>query len=226
MSGSGGWSGRIAGSPARMPPSACQQTSFDRYNRRVNFLFVCTANICRSPMAAALFAEQIDDLTDSVEVSSAGVDTSAIEGPGEVPPEVLEVMAPYGIDLVGHRARGLTASMLVDADLVIGMSRRHVQEAILLDPPCWPKAFMLKELVRRGAIIGPRRPDQGIRSWIDAAHGDRTRASLAHRSAADEVADPFGLSLDTYAATAVELARLTSQLGRLLWPEERDASVG
>ena len=48
---------------------------------------------------------------------------------------------------------------------------------------------------------------------------DRTRQSLAHRSSADEVADPYGGSLDRYRATAVELAELTAQLAVLLWPE-------
>ena len=45
----------------------------DGYTPHVHFLFVCTANICRSPMAAALFAEQIQRLPDPVEVSSAGI---------------------------------------------------------------------------------------------------------------------------------------------------------
>jgi len=170
-------------------------------------------------MAAALFAGQIAHLAESSEVSSAGLSAGEIDGT-EVPPEVLEVMAPYGIDLRGHRSRALTPSMLIEADLVIGMARRHIQEAVLLDPPCWPKAFTLKELVRRGAVAGPRRPDQGIRSWIDSVHGDRSRASLAHRSAADEVNDPYGADLARYRATADELARLTAQLAGLLWSGE------
>jgi protein-tyrosine-phosphatase len=169
-------------------------------------------------MAAALLTEQIAGLTDSVEVSSAGLHAADIAGTGEVPPEVVEVMADYGIDMTGHRSRALTRPMLEEADLIVGMTRRHVQEAVLLDPPSWPKAFMLKELVRRGAMTGPRRPDQGIRSWIDHAHGDRTRASLAHRSAADEIPDPYGHSIDRYRATARELALLTADLGSLLWP--------
>ena len=85
---------------------------------------------------------------------------------------------------------------------------------------------MLKELVRRGAVIGPRRPDQGIRSWIDAVHGDRTRASLAHRSTADEVADPYGGTLAQYRSTAAELAQLTGRLAGLLWPESAQAAAG
>ncbi len=167
-------------------------------------------------MAAALLARQTQGLAEPVEVSSAGV----LDGGRPVPAEVLEVMAPFGIDLSAHRSQTLTADLLQGCDLVIGMGRRHIQEAILLDPPCWPQAFTLKELIRRSEAIGPRRSDQGIRSWIEAAQGDRTRTSLAHRSAADEVVDPYGRSLDRYRATAAELDQLTAQLARLLWPGE------
>jgi protein-tyrosine phosphatase len=168
-------------------------------------------------MAAALFTREIQDLADPVEVSSAGV----LDNDGTpVPDEVLEVMAPYGVDLSGHRSQTLTASLLQSCDLIVGMGGRHVQEAILVDPPCWPQAFTLKALVRRSAEIGPRRPDQGIRSWIDSAHGDRTRASMARRLPDDEVADPYGRSLDRYRSTAAELAQLTAQLAGALWPDE------
>ena len=199
-----------------------EDRSGDGYNPHVHFLFVCTANICRSPMAAAFFAKQIGRLPDSVEVSSAGVSAFGELADRGVPEEVLEVTAPYGIDLRSHRSQALTQPMLESADLIIGMSRRHVQEAILLDPPSWPKSFMLKELVRRGGELGPRRTDQGFRSWIDLVHGDRTRQSLANRSRADDIGDPYGRPLAEYRAKAAELAGLTSQLALLLWPEEID----
>jgi protein-tyrosine-phosphatase len=169
-------------------------------------------------MAAALFATHVENLAEPTEVSSAGISIPGTELVRDVPPEVIEVMVPYGINLEGHRSRTLTEPMLKEADLVIGMGRRHVQEAILLDPLCWPKAFRLKELVRRGELVGPRRPDQGIRSWIDAVHGDRTRSSLAHRSTVDDVADPYGGTLDQYRSTAAELAQLVGHLAALLWP--------
>jgi len=168
-------------------------------------------------MASALFTAQIQGLTDSVEASSAGVPGDVTPG-REVPEEVLEVMAPYGIDLRGHRSRQLTEPLLARSDLIVGLARRHVQEAVLLDPPCWPKAFTLKELVRRGGNVGPRRPDQGVRSWIDSVHGDRSRTSLAHRSSTDDVADPYGGSLARYRASAVEVAKLVAQLVELIWP--------
>jgi protein-tyrosine phosphatase len=170
-------------------------------------------------MAAALFAARIEHLSDPVDVSSAGIRTTGALADRGVPDEVQQVMAPFGIDLADHRSRALTQSMLEGADLIIGMGRRHIQEAVLIDPPSWPKAFMLKELVRRGGELGPRRSDQGLRSWIDAAHGDRTREGLLRRSSTDEVDDPYGRSLGEYRATAVELAELTSRLARLLWPD-------
>lgn len=170
-------------------------------------------------MAAALFAARIEGVSPTVEVSSAGVLTFTEAQARPVPGEVLELMAPLGIDLGAHRSRALTLPLLEEADLVIGMSRRHVQEAILLDPPSWPRSFLLKDLVRRGSAHGPRRPDQGFRSWIDEVHGDRTRESLAHRSKVDEVADPYGGTLDDYRSTVEELGHLTDQLARLLWPE-------
>jgi protein-tyrosine phosphatase len=175
-------------------------------------------------MAAALFAEQTHHLADPVEVSSAGVRVTGAMADRGVPDEVQEVMAPFGIDLSDHRSRPLTQPMLERADLIIGMGRRHIQEAVLIDPPSWPQSFLLKELVRRGGEIGPRRPDQGVRSWIDAAHGDRTRRGLVQRSSADEVDDPYGRSRREYRATAAELAGLTSELARLLWPD--DAAAG
>jgi protein-tyrosine phosphatase len=189
------------------------------YTPGVHFLFVCTANVCRSPMAAALLTQRTRDLADPVEVSSAGVRKTD----STVPEEVFEVMAPYGIDLTGHQKQQITEPLLRSSDLIIGMGRRHVQEAVLLDPPCWPQAFTLKELVRRGEAVGPRRPDQGVRSWIEAVQGDRTRESLAHRSPSDEVDDPYGGSLARFQATAAELDGLISRLVRLLWSEHQGA---
>ncbi len=176
-------------------------------------------------MAAALFAREIERRGESVETTSAGL----LRAGDPVPAEVLEVMAPYGIDLSGHRSVTLTAVLVAEADLVVGMGRRHVREAVLLDPGRWPRAFTLKDLVRRGRAIGPRERVSDIPSWLDAAHEGRTRPELAHRSSVDEVADPYGGPFAGYRAVAEELAELTLDLAGLLWPagsEEIDAARG
>lgn len=170
-------------------------------------------------MAAAFFAAGTQGVPDSVEVTSAGLPSEGESMPTECPAEVLEAMAPYGIDLSAHRRRELTESLLSESDLVVGMGSRHVQEAVLLDPSCWKRTFKFKELVRRGDAVGPRRADQGIPEWIEAVQGDRTRSSLVHRSSAEEVADPFGGTPERYRFTATELGELVVRLTHLLWPE-------
>ena len=62
---------------------------------------LCTANVCRSPMAAALLARRLAALGVTVPVRSAGM-----IGSGDPPhPEVISVMASYGIEIASHRSR-------------------------------------------------------------------------------------------------------------------------
>ncbi len=167
-------------------------------------------------MAAALLAGRSSGDADRER------DRALSAGLGEagrpVPDEVLEVMARRGFDLRSHRSTTLTAPLVSDADLIIGMSLRHVQEAVLLDPDAWERSFRLKELVRRGEFVGPRLPGQETAAWVRAAQGDRDRSALAHLSPAEDVADPYGGPYAGYEATAAELDDLTGRLAGLLWP--------
>jgi protein-tyrosine phosphatase len=166
-------------------------------------------------MAAALFTGRAGLLAGRPQVASAGL------GPAGVPPPdgVLEVMLRRGIDLTGHRSTTLTAPMVVSADLVVGMSLRHVQEAVLLEPSAWSRTFRLKEVVQRGEFVGPRLPGQDPAAWVRAAQGDRERSALANVSPEWDVADPFGGPYAGYVATADELDDLTGRLAALLWPD-------
>jgi protein-tyrosine phosphatase len=165
-------------------------------------------------MAAALFARRTEGHVDRPEVGSAGLGEAGHPPPGEV----LEVMARRDIDLSEHRSVTLSAPLVGDAGLIVGMSLRHVQESMLLDPSSWQRTFRLKELVRRGEYIGPRLPGQDLATWIRAAQGDRKRDSLAHQSPGDDVADPYGGPLAGYEDTAEEIDDLVGRLAVLMWP--------
>ena len=165
-------------------------------------------------MAAALVTEQAARLAGRPRVTSAGLGDAGLAAPDEV----VEVMLRRGVDLTSHRSTTLTTSMVADADLVVGMSLRHVQEAVLAEPVAWERSFRLKEIVRRGEFVGPRLPGQDVAAWIRAAQGDRDRTALAHVSPEDDVADPYGGPYAGYEATAVELDDLTGRLAALLWP--------
>ncbi|MDE1171291.1 MAG: hypothetical protein PW734_08820 [Verrucomicrobium sp.] len=83
-------------------------------------LFVDTGNSGRSPMAEALFRQQLGNRLD-MEVSSAGTavtDEKAF-------PHAVTVMQERGVDLSGHRPRQVTAKILKESDLVFCMTEGH-----------------------------------------------------------------------------------------------------
>jgi protein-tyrosine phosphatase len=177
-------------------------------------LLLCTANACRSVMAQALLSARLAARGVTVPVASAGL----LGGGRPPPPEVISVMASRGIDVTGHRSRLVTVDDLTAADLILGLSREHVRHAAVLLPAAWPRAFTIRELLRRGQQAGPRAPGEPLGDWLARAAGDRARRDLLGDSPADDVADPAGGPLRGYQATSGLLDRLTRDLVELGWP--------
>jgi len=111
--------------------------------RRV--LFVCTGNLCRSPMAEYILQRELSDRgADDVLVESAG--TFAMEGNPAARKAVKE-MEKQGIDMSGHRARALTRRMLEEADVVVVMEKQHELTALALMPDAGEKIVLMGKLV-------------------------------------------------------------------------------
>lgn len=176
-------------------------------------MVLCTANVCRSPMAAALLVRRLAVLGVSVPVRSAGMIRC-----GDPPyPEVVSVMASYGIEISSHSSRVACATDLARASLVLAMARDNLRYAVITEPGAWPRAFTLKELIRRGDQIGPRPPGESFPEWLSRAHAGREHSSLLGDSAEDDVADPAGGPRRAYAATASLLDHLVTRLAELGW---------
>ncbi len=108
-------------------------------------LFVCTANICRSPMAMALFQRKLQTrgMAAGWQVTSAG--TWALEGkPAAEHGQTL--MKELGMDLSAHRARTVTGPMLEDADLILTMEHNQKEAMCAEFPAEAPRIFLLSEL--------------------------------------------------------------------------------
>ena len=177
-------------------------------------LVLCAANMCRSPMAAALLARELAARDAAVTVGSAG-----LLADGEPPaPLAVVAVADLGLDISGHRSRLVRAADLAAAGLVLAMARAQLRAAVVLAPEVWPRAFTLKELVRRGEQAGPRPPGASLADWLAGAHEGRDRAALLGDSAEDDVADPIGGPPQAFAQTAGLLSDLTSRLAGLCWP--------
>jgi glycine hydroxymethyltransferase len=104
-------------------------------------LFVCTGNICRSPMAEGLFRHATKGRHE-FRVLSAGV--GAVDG---LPPSEYAVRAlrELGIDISKQRSRMLTADVVNEADYIFGMTHSHVDAITLLYPQAAEKTFLLRE---------------------------------------------------------------------------------
>lgn len=77
-------------------------------------LVVCIGNLCRSPMAEALFRARLP----GVDVQSAGI--GAHDGqPAE--PHAVQLMRARGLDIAAHRARRLPTGIAARADLILTM---------------------------------------------------------------------------------------------------------
>jgi len=86
-------------------------------------LFVCTGNICRSPLAEALLKRALHERSvEEVSVESAG--TGAWDGAPASEGAYL-VGLERGLDLSGHRARLLTREIVEDAAMILTMARHH-----------------------------------------------------------------------------------------------------
>jgi len=104
-------------------------------------LFVCTGNVCRSPMAEGLFQHAVRDRKD-FQVLSAGV--GAVEGQ---PPSIHAVRAlrELGIDISNVRSHTLTRELVEQADYIFGMTHSHVDSINALFPQAVEKTFLLRE---------------------------------------------------------------------------------
>ncbi|MGF3056386.1 low molecular weight protein-tyrosine-phosphatase [Microbacterium sp. YY-01] len=88
-------------------------------------IFVCTGNICRSPMAEVVFRA----LAEEHGLSSSIVSTSAGTGDWHVGERAdhrtVQALARRGYDGTHHRARQFTQAAFADYDLIVALDRSH-----------------------------------------------------------------------------------------------------
>ena len=139
-------------------------------------LFVCTGNLCRSPMAAALLRQRLaaEGLEDSYRIISAGV--WAVNGK-PASENAIAVMAERGLDISDHVAHTLTTEDVAEADLILVIAQEHAQ----LIGHTWPQ---YRWKVHRLSEMAGKRQD---------------------------IADPYGCSIEEYRACADMIARYIDQ---------------
>jgi protein-tyrosine-phosphatase len=153
----------------------------------MHVLVVCTANIARSPLFAAMLAAR---LGAAVEVASAG--TRARDGYPAA--EFARTLAEQrGLDLSSHRSQPITSELVAGAGLVLTMSERQRDACASLVGRSADRVYTVKEFVRLlDAVDASQAPSDPVArlAWSrDQAHLARPRAAPA--KGAEDVADPI-----------------------------------
>lgn len=187
-------------------------------------------------MAEVLLRDRLERRGIEAQVSSAGLVSDGVAAsPGSV-----RAMAQRGLDLSPHRSTPLDHDAVAQADLVLGMTREHVREAVVLVPEAFERSFTLRELVRRADEVGPPTllgPSGGAPSdpggpatgrerfgpWLVRLGAGRRAIDLVGSDDRDDLADPMGRSRRFYDRTAAEIEDLVDRFVDVALPAPSSA---
>ncbi|WP_345701965.1 protein-tyrosine-phosphatase [Kitasatospora terrestris] len=175
---------------------------------RFRILFVCTGNICRSPIAERLTRLELDLRLGPVLGRRILVESAGTWGHEGAPMEAhaATVLGEYGADSGGFAGRELLDEHVIDADLVLTATLDHRAQVISMGHAAGLRTFTIKEftrLVRRvdpGTLPDPRdgaRLTERARALVRAAAALRGWL-LASTPESDELDDPYGAPIGMF----------------------------
>lgn len=137
-----------------------------------HIMTVCTANICRSPLAEAVLRQalEVNGYQADWTVDSAGTWATVERGAARF---TVQAAQARGLDVSNHRARMLDGAMMEKADLVLCMTASHVEALRLEFPDHRHKVFMLSEMIGKRFDVAD--PYGGERAEYEQMAEDVTR---------------------------------------------------
>ncbi|GHH64243.1 hypothetical protein GCM10017673_06550 [Streptosporangium violaceochromogenes] len=179
-----------------------------------HILFVCTGNLCRSPLAERLARAA---LARCPRVRTASAGTHAAPGL-PMAESARRVLVRLGGDPAGFASRPLTPELVAGADLVLTATARHRAEVVALHPPAATRAFTvvefgaLAEAVPAGAVAAHDDPVRRARALVAEARALRGLVRVDR----PDVPDPYRRSRWAHRAAGRLIARSLAAPLRLL----------
>jgi protein-tyrosine phosphatase len=176
-----------------------------------HILFVCYANLCRSPMAELLARQAFDEtfgvLGSVVVASSAG--TRAYAG-SAIHKRSASVLAAQGIDPSAFVSRTVDSSILTTADLVLTAARQQRAACAELAPAKVRQTFTLRQFTRLVDAAGPL-PGLAERTVPDRLHALLSRVNATRHlvppvaAELDDLPDPVNQPIEAFEVCADEI---------------------
>ena len=196
-----------------------------------DILFVCTGNICRSPVAETMTRRLLDERLGASAmafiVASAG--TLATRGTG-MAAATRAALTAYGApeEARSFRARRLDPDMVAAADVVLTAERRHRQLVVMLQPAALPTTFCLLEFVRLLDGVDrhelPADPVEHAHAAVALAR--KRRGAAGHVDAlADALPDPSTQTSSAHRRSVDLIATTSARLVELLTPLRTTAAA-
>ena len=129
-------------------PGVYSQEQIDALST-VKFLFVCTGNTCRSPMAEGVFRKHLAeklrcgvDQLDRMGYKMASAGIMDITG-APASAEAQKACDIRGIDIQGHRSTVLSPQLIEESDFIFAMEQIHCERVRALSPEAADKCVLL-----------------------------------------------------------------------------------
>ena len=173
-------------------------------------LFVCTGNLCRSPVAERLtmawLTARPGAAASGPHVASAG--TAAVDG-RPMHPDSARALSALGGDPGGFGSTRLTARQLDDADLILTATRDHRAQVLARRPDLMRRTFTLPEAAALVGLadppdVAPLMTSERTRRLATALDGARNRRTGGPE---DDIPDPIDQPAEMHAEVAEQIAR-------------------
>ena len=121
-----------------------------------SILFVCTANITRSPVAEVMFRKMAEKSGETWKIASAGIQAFKGASANQV---ISFIMFQRGLPLYNHSSQPVTKKLLSRYMWIIVMEERHKKAILEIDENLKDRIFVFRELTSTGKLENYNMPD-------------------------------------------------------------------
>lgn len=175
-------------------------------------LFVCTANVCRSPLAAGLFVHAADSrgITDAFAASAGFLDDGM-----RVHEHVARLLEERGIDSSRKVSQRIRAGVAARADLILTMTSEHARGVVGRFPTSIRRVYTFRHFV---TIVSARAGHMSTGEWLDGLDSHNPRSYVRDDQGLD-IPDPIGQGFGAFVKLADELTGSIEWMMDCAYPE-------